>query len=86
MTYNEKSLDTISQAVREQLGIEEPEDYIDETEHAIEYLNERIQHLESDIKKKDQYIHKLELLLIDESRRLDLLEKMYYEFKKELQK
>lgn len=83
MSYDDDQLRTISEAVCEQLGIEEEDDYYDELD-AIEHLNEKVKTLENAIKEKDHYIHKLEILLIDESKRIDLLEQMCHEVNKKL--
>jgi hypothetical protein len=77
MDYNDEQFRLISDAVKEQLGIEEDDDPLEE----FELLNLKIKSLEEEIQKRDDYIHKLEVLLVDESKRLDLLEKMFYEFK-----
>lgn len=84
MSYNDDQLKLISDAVKEQLGIEEDEDesiLFFEEPASLETVNHEIEALKKSIDEKDRYIHKLELLLIDESKRLDLLERMFYEFK-----
>ena len=85
MSYNEDQLKLISDAVKEQLGIEEDEDeslVFLEGPETLNTVYEEINVLKKSMKEKDDYIHKLELLLINESKRLDLLEQMFYEFKK----
>lgn len=84
MSYDDEQLRSISDAVKEQLGIEEDEDeslIFIEDPNSLEALNYEIEALKVSVKEKDEYIHKLELKLVDASKRIDLLERMFYDFK-----
>lgn len=82
MFSDEKQLMFISEIVKEQLGIEEESDDLEEVDPFFENdLKHRINALEKLLKEKDNYIHQLEIKLSVESKRLDLLELKFYEFK-----
>lgn len=81
MIYKDDQYRVISESVMEQLGIEEDEDAI-ETVASLDELNHQIEILKNELDEKDVYIHKLEVKLIGESKRIDLLERMVYELKR----
>ncbi|MBN2796698.1 MAG: hypothetical protein JXR88_14910 [Clostridia bacterium] len=82
MRDKENRSEVILRAVCEQLGIEENEALLEEDILDLVYLNQKIEDLEHLLEKKDQTIHQLELQLNDESKRIDLLEQYYYEFRR----
>ena len=84
MSYGEKQVKLISDAVKEQLGIEEDED--DQVVFLNDYLsidemNAEIKRLNKSLKDKDVTIQNLEFKLTKEVKRIDTLEKLFYEFK-----
>lgn len=81
MHYRNDQYRVISEAVMEQLGIEEDEDAIEEIASMDELCHE-IDTLKSELSEKEAYIHKLELKLISESKRIDLLERIVYKLKR----
>ena len=83
----------ITEAVKEQLGIEEDDYYDFEDEYVdqlksqsaeLKTLRYQMIELKEELVLKDEYIHKLEYLIKSEVRRVDLLEKKFYEFKSTL--
>lgn len=83
MRSKEDRSEVILQAVCEQLGIEEQEAVFEEDVLDLSYLNHKIEDLEAELETKDRIIHELEIQLKDEAKRIDLLEQLYYEFKKD---
>lgn len=70
----------ISEAVKEQLGIEEDEDPL---EVAPIYVSEEIVDLKNQLKERDHYIHNLETVVNDLQSRIGQLEKLFFEFKRQ---
>lgn len=79
MNYKSKQFKNISEAVKEQLGIEEDDDPL-EVAPAL-YVSEEISDLKNQLKKRDRYIHDLEDVVEDLNLRISHLEKMFFEFK-----
>lgn len=84
MNEGNNQVKLISDAVKEQLGIEEDEDeslVFYEGLQSYESMNQEINNLKTSIKEKDIIIHKLELKLSSEAKRIDKLERLFFEFK-----
>jgi len=69
----------ISEAVKEQLGIEEDEDPLELV--SVDTMKDEIKVLKHEIRSKNEYISELELAVDCLSKRMDTLEKVVYEFK-----
>lgn len=81
----------ITEAVKEQLGIEEDDyyelegDYVDQIKTKFSELDKirfKMKEFENELKEKDNYIQRLEKLLLDEINRMDLLEEKIHDLKK----
>lgn len=81
---SKKSTDVISDSVKEQLGIEEDFDYVDDI--LINQLQYKLSELEGSVEAKTEYINRLELELTQASRKIDTLEKEFYSFKTRLKR
>lgn len=91
MNFKLEQSELITQAVKEQLGIEEEEDYddfegdlVDQIQNNFSELDKikfKMNEVERELMVKENYIHKLEKLLLDEIKRVDLLEIKFYEIK-----
>ena len=79
MNYKDDQYRNISEAVMEQLGIEEDDDPLEIPPY--ELMTEEIVDLKEEIKSKDKYIHKLEVVVEHLAVRMNNLEKLFYEFK-----
>jgi hypothetical protein len=79
MNYKDDQYRNISEAVMEQLGIEEDDDPLEIPPY--ELMTEEIVDLKEEIKSKDKYIHKLEVVVERLTVRMNNLEKLFYEFK-----
>lgn len=69
----------ISEAVKEQLGIEEDEDPLEIV--SVDIMKNEIIGLKQEIHSKDRYIEHLESAVDLLSRRVDTLEQLFYKFK-----
>lgn len=81
MHYRNEPYRVISEAVMEQLGIEEDEDAIEEVV-SIDEISHQINTLKQELDEKDAYIHQLEIQLTNESKRIDLLERIVFKMKR----
>jgi len=76
----DRSYDMISNAVKEQLGIEEDDDRYDQL--SVEQLKHQVSQLESSLDQRASYIRELEGKLSRTKERLNQLEREFYRYKR----
>ncbi len=79
MNYKDEQFKLISEAVMEQLGIEEDEDPLEIV--PFETMTEEIVDLKEQLDKKEININELEIVIEHLSERIEVLEKLFFEFK-----
>ena len=79
MNYKDEQFRAISEAVMEQLGIEEVEDSLEVVPYEV--ISDEIVDLKEQIKKKDISINELELVIEHLSERIEKLERLFFEFR-----
>ena len=79
MNYKEEQFKLISEAVMEQLGIEEDEDPLEIV--PFETMTEEIVDLKEQLDKKENNINELVIVIEHLSERVEVLEKLFFEFK-----
>ena len=79
MNYKDEQFKLISEAVMEQLGIEEDEDPLEIV--PFETMTEEIVDLKEQLDKKENNINELEIVIEHLSERIEVLEKLFFEFK-----
>jgi len=79
MNYKDEQFKLISEAVMEQLGIEEEEDPLAIV--PLETMSEEIVDLKEQLGEKEVNINELELVIKHLSKRVEVLEKMFFEFR-----
>jgi len=79
MNYKDEQFKLISEAVMEQLGIEEEEDPLAIV--PLETMSEEIVDLKEQLGEKEVNINELELVIEHLLKRVEVLEKMFFEFR-----
>lgn len=79
MNYKDEQFKLISEAVMEQLGIEEDEDPLEIV--PFETMTEEIVDLKEQLDKKEININELEIVIEHLSERIEVLEELFFEFK-----
>lgn len=82
MNYKDEQYKLISESVREQLGIEEEDD--SNLDLPLEVISGEIVDLKQQLNIKDTTITDLETIIEHLSEKVDLLEKLFFEFKSQM--